>query len=257
MKIHRNEFKRAITEGRQQIGLWSTLCSNIVADVLSDAGFDWIVVDMEHAANEIPTVLSQLQALGRGTATPIVRPPWNDPVVVKKLLDQGVFSLLFPMIQTPEDAELAVSSTRYPPKGIRGVALAQRGNRYGRVTDYFENLEREICIIAQIETVAAMGRLEEIAAVDGIDAIFIGPADLSADMGQLGAPNNPETMDLIMDGLERCKKLNMPAGILTMPEDISRKCLDAGFAFVAVASDLGILARQSEALLARIKGGAG
>jgi 4-hydroxy-2-oxoheptanedioate aldolase len=255
MKLKPNLFKKALKEGRSQLGLWSTLANNIVADVLSDAGYDWIAIDMEHAPNEIPTVLSQLQAMNGGTATPIVRLPWNDPVVAKQVLDIGAYTLVFPMVQNAEDAERAVATTRYPPRGIRGVALGQRGSRYGRVSDYAESVEQEICIVAQIETADAMGRLEEIASVDGIDAVFFGPADLSADMGHFGKPGNPETMKLMMDGLETCKRIGIPVGILTSPEDVTLKCLKAGFAFVAIGSDTGLLARQSEALLDRIKNG--
>ena len=255
MKLKPNLFKKALQEGRPQLGLWSTLANNIVADVLSDAGYDWIAIDMEHAPNEIPTVLSQLQAMNGGTATPIVRLPWNDPVVVKQVLDIGAYTLVFPMVQNFEDAKRAVAATRYPPRGIRGVALGQRGSRYGRISDYAKNVEREICIIAQIETADAMGRLEEIATVDGIDAVFFGPADLSADMGHFGKPGNQETMKVMMDGLETCKKIGIPVGILTNPEDVTIKCLKAGFSFIAIGSDTGLLARQSEALLDRIKNG--
>lgn len=253
MKLKCNIFKKALLEGPPQLGLWSTLASNIVADILSDAGYDWIAIDMEHAPNEIPTVLSQLQAMNGGTAAPIVRLPVNEPVVVKQLLDIGAYTLVFPMIQNAKDARRAVMATRYPPRGIRGVALGQRGSRYGRVTDYAKNVEQEICIIAQIETVDAMDKVEEIASVDGIDAVFFGPADLSADMEFFGKPANSETMNLMMDGLKRCKKINVPVGILTNKDDVTIKCLKAGFSFVAIGSDTGLLARQSEALLDRIQ----
>ena len=255
MKLKSNIFKKALLEGPPQLGLWSTLASNIVADILSDAGYDWIAIDMEHAPNEIPTVLSQLQAMNGGTAAPIVRLPVNEPVVVKQLLDIGAYTLVFPMIQNAEDARRAVMATRYPPRGIRGVALGQRGSRYGRITDYAKNIEHEICIIAQIETVDAMDKVEEIASVNGIDAVFFGPADLSADMGFFGKPANPKTMNLMMDGLKRCKKINVPVGILTNKDDVTIKCLKAGFSFVAIGSDTGLLARQSEALLDRIQNG--
>lgn len=253
MKLKSNIFKKALLEGPPQLGLWSTLASNIVADILSDAGYDWIAIDMEHAPNEIPTVLSQLQAMNGGTAAPIVRLPVNEPVVVKQLLDIGAYTLVFPMIQNAKDARRAVMATRYPPRGIRGVALGQRGSRYGRVTDYAKNVEQEICIIAQIETVDAMDKVEEIASVNGIDAVFFGPADLSADMEFFGKPANSETMNLMMDGLKRCKKINVPVGILTNKDDVTIKCLKAGFSFVAIGSDTGLLARQSEALLDRIQ----
>ncbi len=253
MDIAHNPFKRAIAEGQLQIGLWSSLVSNISADILSDAGYDWIVVDMEHAANEIGTVLAQLQALKGGTATPMVRPPWNDPVIVKRILDVGAQSLLFPMIDTPEQAAQAVAATRYPPKGMRGVSLSQRGNRYGRVGNYTEVVEDELCIIVQIETMKGMENLEKIAAVDGVDGIFFGPADLSAGIGLIGQLSHEKVHELLLDGLQRTRAAGKPAGILTGIEADAKKFIDAGYTFVAVGADQGILAKESVALRRRFK----
>ncbi|MDX1605195.1 MAG: HpcH/HpaI aldolase/citrate lyase family protein, partial [Candidatus Competibacterales bacterium] len=192
MQLAENRFKAAIRAGRPQLGLWSNLCSNLAAEVIATAGYDWILLDMEHAPNDLATVLSQLQALAAGPAMPIVRPPWNEPVMVKRLLDLGVFTLLFPMVQSAEEAAAAVASTRYPPDGIRGVALSHRGNRFGQIEDYFSRVGAELCVLVQIETRAALERIDEIAAVDGVDGVFFGPADLSADMGLLGQPGHPE-----------------------------------------------------------------
>jgi 4-hydroxy-2-oxoheptanedioate aldolase len=251
--IEHNPFKRAIANGELQIGLWSSLVSNICADILSDAGYDWIVVDMEHASNEIATVLAQLQALKGGSATPMVRPPWNDPVVVKRILDLGAQTLLFPMIETAEQAELAVAATRYPPKGIRGVSLSQRGNRYGRVGNYAEVVEDELCIIVQIETRKGMANLEEIAAVAGIDGLFFGPADLSAGIGLIGQLSHEKVHEILLEGLERCRAAGKPAGILTGIEADAKKFIDAGYTFVAIGADQGILAKESVALRRRFK----
>src|SRR5687767_7296219 len=155
-----NPFKRAVREGRPQIGLWASLGSNISTEVIAGAGFDWILIDTEHAPNELPMVFSQLQALVGGTAAPIVRPAWNDMVLMKRLLDVGVQNFLVPYVQTPEEARAAVAAVRYPPQGIRGVAVTHRANQYGRVKDYFKRANEEICLLLQIETRVALQNLE-------------------------------------------------------------------------------------------------
>src|ERR1044071_1113519 len=166
-----NIFKRALREGRPQFGLWCSLCSNIVAEVIAGAGFDWILIDTEHAPNELPMVLSQLQALVGGTAAPVVRPAWNDMVLVKRLLDIGVQNFLVPYVQSAEEARAAVAATRYPPQGIRGVAVTHRANQYGRVKDYFKSANDDICVVVQIETRLALKNLEAIAAIEGVDGL--------------------------------------------------------------------------------------
>lgn len=255
MELPRNRFKQALVEMRPQIGLWSTLSSNIASEVIAYAGYDWVVVDMEHSPNEIPGVYTQLQSYDPSPTSAVVRLPWNDPVVVKRVLDIGAYSLLFPMIQTADEAKAAVASTRYPPRGIRGVSLNQRGNRYGRVAGYVADFEKELCLTVQIETTAALGRVEEIAAVDGIDGIFFGPADLSADMGYLGQPGHPKVKEALAEGLAKCKAAGKPAGILTGAEADSIHWLKEGYVFVAVGTDTAILARGADALLARIREG--
>jgi len=155
-EMQTNAFKRAIAQGKLQIGLWSSLCSNIAAEVISDSGFDWILLDTEHSPNEIPDLVTQLQAVQRGTATPIIRPAWNDAVMAKRALDIGAQTLLFPYVQNVEEAKRAVASTRYPPQGIRGVSVAARASRYGRVPDYLTKANDEICVLVQVETRAAL-----------------------------------------------------------------------------------------------------
>lgn len=255
MELPKNRFKQALVKGRPQIGLWSTLCSNIGSEILAYSGFDWIAVDMEHAANELPVVFSQLQSYDPSPTTAVVRLPWNDPVVVKRVLDIGAFNLLFPMIQTAAEAEAAVASAYYPPRGIRGVSLAQRGNKYGRIKEYTTAFERELCILVQIETRAALNRVEEITAVDGIDGVFFGPADLSADLGHLGQPGHADVKAALAEGLAKCKNVGKPAGILTAVEADSIHWLKEGYVFVAVGTDTAILTRGADALLARIKEG--
>ncbi len=188
LELNRNAFKHAIAAGQLQIGLWSSLCSNIGAEIIGDAGFDWILLDTEHSPNEIPGLFAQLQGMARGTATPIVRPAWNDPVLAKRCLDIGAQTLLFPYVQNAEEAKRAVESTRYPPQGIRGVAVASRASRFGRTPGYLTKANSEICTLVQVETREAMNQLEAIAAVEGVDGVFIGPSDLAASLGPSRQP---------------------------------------------------------------------
>lgn len=255
MQMPVNAFKRALKEGRQQIGLWSSLCSNIATEIIATAGYDWILIDTEHSPNELPSVLQQLQAMqiDANTASPIVRPAWNDPVVIKRLLDIGTPGLLLPFVQNAAEAAQAVAATRYPPKGIRGVSMSSRANRYGLVKDYHKHAEEELCVLVQVETRTALAALPEIARVPGVDGVFIGPADLSADLGHLGNAAHPEAQAAIMSGLAQCKAAGKPAGILAPNEDDAKRYLDAGFTFVAVGADLGILTRGARDLAARFR----
>jgi 4-hydroxy-2-oxoheptanedioate aldolase len=248
-----NTFKQAIREGRPQIGLWTSLCSNYAAEVIAGAGFDWILIDTEHAPNELPMVFSQLQGLVGGTAVPVVRPAWNDMVLVKRLLDIGVQNLLIPYVQTPEEARAAVASTRYPPEGIRGVAVTHRANRYGRIKDYHKRCGDEICVIVQIETRLGLQNLEAIAAIEGIDGLFIGPSDLAAALGHLGDPGHPDVRAAIEDALERIRKSGKAPGILAPVEADARHWLSVGCVVLAVGSDAGLLARHSEELASKFK----
>src|ERR1051325_5020514 len=192
MDIPTNQLKRALLQVLPQIGLWSSLSSHISVEVIAGSGFDWLLIDTEHSPNDVTMVVGQLQAMTGGTATAVVRPAWNDPILFKRFLDIGVQSFLVPWIQNADEARRAVAATRYPPEGIRGVATTIRANRFGRVKDYFARVHAELCVVVQIETQAALGNLEEIAAVDGVDALFIGPSDLAADMGHLGNSAHPD-----------------------------------------------------------------
>src|SRR6185503_17258481 len=174
MEFPVNKFKQNLKAGRQQVGLWSSLSSAAATEILADSGFDWILIDTEHAPNETPMVADQLRAASLGCASPVVRPAWNDQVIFKRLLDVGVQTLLVPYVQSPEEAARAVAATRYPPQGIRGVASVHRANRYGRIPDYFARANDEMCVLVQLETRAAVDALEGIAAVDGVDGVFIG-----------------------------------------------------------------------------------
>lgn len=252
MELPVNKFKQAIKSGKPQIGIWSSLCSHISAEVLSDAGFDWVLLDTEHSPNELPLVQNQLDAMIGSSAEAIVRPAWNDTVLIKRFLDVGARTLLLPYVQNADEARRAVAATRYPPQGVRGVSGCTRANRYGRVKDYFKRVHDELCVLVQVETRAAMANLEDIAAVEGVDGIFIGPNDLAADMGYLGNWQHPEVWKVMEDAAKRIKKAGRAPGILVGEAD-GRRCLDMGYLFVAVGSDLVMLARGTEALAAKFK----
>ena len=253
VEFQKNAFKAALAAGKLQIGIWSSLCSNIAADILSDSGFDWILLDTEHSPNEIPDLVGQLQAVRGGTATPIIRPAWNDAVLAKRALDIGAQTLLFPYVQNAEEAKRAVESTRYPPQGIRGVSVAARASRYGRTPGYLGKANTEICVLVQVETRAALNELEAIARVDGVDGVFIGPSDLAASLGHIGNPAHADVQAAIKDAVDRLKKAGKPAGILTGNEDEARRYIEWGFLFVAVGADVGLLAKNADALAKKFK----
>ena len=253
MDLPRNPFKHALAAGELQVGLWCSLCSNIAVDVVSDSGFDWLLLDSEHSPNELPAILTQLQAARGGSATPIVRPAWNDPVLIKRLLDIGAPGLLLPYIQDAEEARRAVAATRYPPHGIRGVTGSGRASRYGRVDGYLKTADTEISVLLQVETRSALAQIEEIAAVEGVDGVFIGPADLSASFGHAGNWSNAEMQDALKDAVTRLKAVGKPAGILTANPDEARRFIDWGYSFVAVGADLGLLRNAADALAKSFK----
>jgi 4-hydroxy-2-oxoheptanedioate aldolase len=253
VELKTNAFKAAIARGEKQIGLWSSLCSPLVAEIIGGAGFDWILIDTEHSPNELPDVMAQLQALATSHATPIVRPAWNDPVLIKRFLDAGAQTLLLPFVQNVAEAKAAVAATRYPPHGIRGVTTSGRGGGFGRIRDYLKKAPEQICVLVQIETQEALDDLEGIAGVEGVDGVFIGPADLSASMGHLGDQSHDEVQDAIRDAALRLRKIGKPAGILTGNEGQAHRYIGWGYTFVAVGADLGLLARNAEALATRFK----
>jgi 4-hydroxy-2-oxoheptanedioate aldolase len=251
--ITRNEFKQALGRRELQIGLWSTLCSNLGAEIIAHSGFDWILLDTEHSPNELPDLVSQLQAMGRGTASPVVRAAWNDAVLIKRILDIGAQSILLPYVQTAEEARRAVQAVRYPPRGIRGVSASSRASQYGRVKDYLSRADEEICLIVQIETRAALDQLEPISETDGIDGVFIGPADLSASLGHLGHPQHSETQSALQDAARRLTRLGKAAGILASVETDARRYIEWGYTFVAVGVDTTLLASSADALAKSFK----
>ena len=255
MDLPVNRFKAALREGRHQLGIWSSLGGTVAPEVLAVAGFDWIVLDTEHAPVEVAEVLPALQTLAAYPGcSAVVRPAINDWVLIKRHLDQGAQTLILPYVQSADEAASAVAAMRYPPRGVRGVAGMSRASRYGAVAGYATRAEEELCLIVQVETALALDRLEEIASVEGVDGVFIGPSDLAASLGYPGAPGHPEVVAAIEGAIGRLKALGVPAGILTLDPAFARRCMDLGTAFTAVAVDVGILVTGAKAL---VKGFAG
>ncbi|WP_153003845.1 4-hydroxy-2-oxoheptanedioate aldolase [Aureimonas ureilytica] len=253
LPLPRNAFKAGLREGRSQIGLWSAIPDAFVTEALAGSGFDWILLDTEHSPGDVLTVLPQLQALAPYPVSPVVRPAMNDPVLIKRFLDIGAQTLLIPYVQSAAEARAAVGAMRYPPSGIRGVSALTRATRFGRVADYAKTVESELCLLVQVETGEALDRLEEIAAVEGVDGVFIGPADLAASLGHVGQPGHPEVVAAVEGAIARIRASGKPAGILTPDKSFAKRCIALGTSFTAVGVDLGILARQTEALAAEFQ----
>ena len=255
MQLPTNPFTHAIAAGEKQIGLWISLCSAVVADVTAPAGYDWAVIDMEHSPNDYLSVLGQLQAFASTDTTAIVRVEENNAVAVKRVLDLGISGILFPMIQSVEEAERAIAATRYPPRGIRGVSGASRATKFGRIKDYVARVEEETTVILQLETRKAVEAAEEIAAVDGVDGIFFGPADIAADLGKVGQTMDAEVWDLIKPAAQKLIAKGVPVGTLVLDPQFAATLLNEGFTFVACGTDAALLAKASDNLLASVKGG--
>jgi 4-hydroxy-2-oxoheptanedioate aldolase len=253
MNLPQNGYKRALAAGKAQIGLWSSLSSNYTVEVIAGAGFDWILLDTEHSPNDLENLLTQLQAAAPYPTHPVVRVAWNDMVTIKRVLDVGAQSLLIPYVSTKAEAQSAVSYTRYPPAGVRGVAGTTRATRFGRVADYARRAQEEICVLVQVETQEALDNIEAICGIDGVDGVFIGPADLHASLGHAGEIANPKVKPMIDDAIRRIRKAGKAPGILTPSEADARHWLECGALFVAVGADVGILARGAEALAAKFK----
>ncbi len=248
-----NRFKRALVEGRPQLGFWCTLPDSYATEISAGAGFDWLLFDTEHSPNDPITVLPQLQAAAAYEVSAVVRPAGHDPVLLKRFLDLGAQTLLIPYVQTPEEAAALVAAVRYPPRGFRGVAAVTRASRFGRVKNYLAEADNEICLLVQAETEATLDRLEDIATVDGVDGIFIGPADLAASMGFIGKPHHPKVVDAIETAIGRMRAIGKPVGTLATNEAFARRCIALGSNFTAVGVDAGVLARNAGALAARFR----
>ncbi len=254
MDLLKNSFKAALLERRTQIGLWLVLGNSYTTEICAGAGFDWLLIDGEHSPNTLTTMLEQLQAAAAYPTSPVVRVPWNDSVRIKQILDLGVQNLLIPMVQNAEEAAAAVAATRYPPDGIRGIGSAgARASRWNRIPDYLHRSNDEVCVMVQLETPEALANLESIAAVPGVDGVFIGPADLSATMGHIGNPGHPEVQAAIDDAIERILAAGKAPGILHSNTEMCQRWIANGAVFVAVGLDGALLARATETLAAKFK----
>jgi 2-dehydro-3-deoxyglucarate aldolase len=243
-----NQFRADLVAGKRLIGCWSALGSPITTEVLGLAGFDWILLDGEHAPNDVLSFIPQLMALKDSASAPVVRPQWNDTVIIKRLLDAGFYNFLIPFIESADDARRAVAATRYPPEGVRGVSVAHRSNRYGTVKDYMKVVNDNIAVIVQIESRKGVAAIAEICAVPGVDCVFVGPSDLAAAYGQLGNPLHPEVQDAMKTIMSAAKAAGKPVGILAPVELDARRYLEMGASFVAVGSDLGVFRAATQGL---------
>lgn len=255
MPAPQNSFKRALTEGRKQIGLWLGLANPYTAELCAGAGFDWLLIDGEHAPNSIPTLLSQIQAIhGSSQSHVAVRVPIGETWLIKQVLDLGAQTVLVPMVETAEQARELVRAIRYPPNGVRGVGAAlARASAFNRIGDYLPTADAEVCLLVQLESRAGLDALDEIASVEGVDGVFIGPADLAADMGFLGRPGAPEVQAAVEDALLRIQSHGKAAGILTSDNALARRYIELGATFVAVGSDVGLLVNATSALLKQFR----
>ena len=245
----RNPFKAAIARGEKVIGLWLSMAHPYSAEICATAGFQWLLIDNEHAPNDLRSTLEQLQAVAAYPGHPVVRTVDGNPSTIKKLLDIGVQTLLVPMVDTPEQANALASATRYPPDGTRGVGAAvARASHWGARRDYVNTADEDVCLLLQAESVAALGNLEKICSVDGVHGVFIGPADLAASMGHRGRADRPEVQQAIEDAIRRIVASGKAAGTLTGDPKLARRYLELGASFVAVGIDVTILAQGTRRL---------
>ena len=244
-----NHFKRNLLAGKPQIGLWAALSSAYVTELLASVGYDWLLIDGEHAPNDVRSTLAQLQAVAGYAVQPVVRVVEGQVPLIKQYLDIGAQNLLIPMVESAEQARQMVAATRYPPQGVRGVSVSQRSNRYGDVKDYFKRVNDQISVLVQIESRAGVAAAAQIAAVDNVDCLFVGPSDLAAAYGHLGNPGHPEVQDAIAQVQAAAKAAGKSSGILAPAEADARRYLAQGINFVGVGSDLGVLRMASQALI--------
>lgn len=238
------------------VGTWVVSASPIVAEAVGQAGFDWGVLDMEHAPLDMMTLVHLLQAVGNTKMVPVVRIPANDAVTVKRVLDAGAETLLFPGIQDAAEAARAVAATRYPPEGVRGLSAMGRASRFGTKPDYYRAANKTVGVVVQLETPQAIAQLEHIAAVPGVDALFVGPAGISGALGHPGQFTHPAVMAMMGDAAQRARAIGMPIGTVGATPDVVTRYRAAGFDYVAVASDLGLLMHGALAAVQALRQGA-
>jgi 4-hydroxy-2-oxoheptanedioate aldolase len=255
MPAPKNEFKAALVRGERQIGCWVGFADGYAAGIMGTTGFDWLLIDGEHAPNDLRSILAQLHALQASPSHPVVRLPIGEAWMIKQALDIGAQSILVPMVESGEQAAALVSATRYPPEGVRGVGSAlARASQFSGIPDYLATADNEICLLVQVENRAGIAALDDILAVDGIDGVFIGPSDLAADMGHRGQPGHPEAQAAIADALRRIAASGKAAGILALDPAVADQYIDLGATFIAVGIDVTLLVGAARKLSARFKG---
>jgi len=249
-----NPFKQRLAAPGAQIGLWLGLADPYAAELCATTGFDWLLIDGEHGPNDLRSMLGALQAVAPYPAHPVLRIPQGDTTLIKQVLEIGATTLLVPMVETAEQARALVQATRYPPRGVRGVGSGlARSSRWSARPNYLHEADDSICLLVQVETASALARLDEIAAVEGVHGVFIGPADLSASMGHLGHPGHPEVRQAIDQAIARILAAGKAPGILAVDEALARHCIGLGARFVAVGVDATLLARSARALAGRFR----
>ena len=249
-----NTFKQRLQSGPAQIGLWLGLADPYCAELAANTGFDWLLIDGEHAPNDLRGLLGQLQAVAPYASQPVIRPVIGDTALIKQLLDIGAQTLLVPMVESAEQARELVRAMHYPPQGIRGVGSAlARASRWNSIPGYLDKADAQMCLLVQIENLEGLAKLDEIVAVEGVDGVFIGPADLSASMGHRGNPGHTEVQAAIEDAIVRIGKAGKAAGILSADQSLARRYLELGAKFVAVGVDTTVLMRGLQTLAAAFK----
>ncbi|TCG07882.1 2,4-dihydroxyhept-2-ene-1,7-dioic acid aldolase [Paraburkholderia steynii] len=249
-----NTFKQSLHNAELQIGLWLALANSYSAELCATCGFDWLLIDGEHAPVDLRTILASLQAVAAYSSHPVVRIPKGDEALIKQVLELGATTLLVPMVDSADEAQRLVRTTRYPPEGIRGVGSGvARSSRWTQFSDYVSKTNDEVCLLVQAETQEALANIEEIAAVDGVDGVFIGPSDLAASMGLLGQPSHLEVRKAVIDGLQRIARTGKAAGVLCADEPLARVYIEAGARFVAVGIDTSLLLKSAASLADRFK----
>jgi 4-hydroxy-2-oxoheptanedioate aldolase len=254
MEIPRNHFKEALRNGQTQYGLWLGLGDPLSSEVCAGAGYDWLLIDSEHGPNDLRSIFSQVQAVSSYLSHPVVRPPQGDHVLIKQLLETGVQTLLIPMVESADQACGLVKAMRYPPNGIRGVGSAlARASRWGRIPDYAKKANSEMCLLVQVETQSGYESLGDIIAVDGVDGVFFGAADLAASYGFLGESNHPDVVRKIESGLQRVQASGKAGGVLCSDKKLNERYRAAGAQFIAVGVDALLLANATTRLLSEYR----
>ncbi|WP_137702122.1 aldolase/citrate lyase family protein [Marimonas lutisalis] len=252
MPAPENRFKSALKAGKMQYGCWAGFADPYATEMLATAGFDWLVIDGEHAPNDLQTIMHQLQVLDGKHSNAVVRLPVGNEWLIKQVLDAGAQTVLVPMVETADQARDLARAMRYPPEGIRGAGAAlARASQFSAIPDYVPTANAQVCLLVQVETVKGMENLDEILGVDGVDGVFIGPADLAADMGHLGNAAAPAVRDAIRDGLGRIAASEKAAGILAVDDAVAQQYAQWGARFLAVGIDVLMLARTARETMAR------